>query len=98
MYVFVGPQRMDVGLSALVSWYSIYLLYSYKSPKTDASRSQRSRFLVLISFLGTHFTCFTCTKVQILTQKALSGTLFYEQGLLVEAEGAFKMSIRLGLN
>ena len=47
---------------------------------------------------GAQFACFSGTKVQILTQKALAGTLYYEQGLLEEAEGALKMSLRLGLN
>jgi hypothetical protein len=43
------------------------LFYRYKSINTDAEGVRDA--------LGTHFTCFKGTKVQILTQKALAGAL-----------------------
>jgi hypothetical protein len=45
------------------SWYSVYLLYWYKSTNTDV----KGRADCLPP--GTQFTCFTSTKLQILTSK-----------------------------
>ncbi len=50
--------------------YSIYWLYWYKSTNTDA---EGACFGAEGGALGTQFTGFTSTQVQILTQKALAG-------------------------
>ena len=58
------PARYSV---YLLYWYcrcSVYLLYRYNSTNTDAEGAFSVRRLP-----GTQFTCFTGTKVQILTQK-----------------------------
>ncbi len=49
---------------ARASRYLLYLLYWYKSTKTDACSK--------LELPGADFTCFTGTKVQTLTQKTLA--------------------------
>ena len=46
-------------------WYSLYLLYLYKSANTDAEAGE------CFEGLWSHFTCCPRTKVQILTPEAL---------------------------
>jgi hypothetical protein len=50
--------------------YSLYLLYWYKSANTDAAAAQDA----LIVSIKDQFTCFTGTKVQILTLLLLHRT------------------------
>ncbi len=74
---FVLGKRVNIGGGAVQAvvccgfWragvrYSVYLLYKYKSTNTDAEGTRSAH----IQVSGTHFTCFTSTKVQIVTQKA----------------------------
>ncbi len=51
--------------------YSVYLLYWYKSANTDASEAQLVDVQAVVeTTLGTQFTSFNGTNVQIPTQKA----------------------------
>ena len=72
--------RSCSGMKRRSSRYAIYLLYWYKSTNTDAEGAKRGRKtrsfanwidLKSSSALSTPLTCFTGTKVQLLTQKAL---------------------------
>ena len=47
----------------------VYLLYWYKSTNTDRPLNQQRRAPPRACNTGAQFTCFTSTKVQILTQK-----------------------------
>ena len=67
------PERAD----SAASRYSAYLLYWYKRDVlaynalvAGLEKSKHWR-----EILGTHFTCFTGTKVLILTQKSLLGVI-----------------------
>jgi len=68
---------------------SLRLLYRYKSTNSDAEgriscfSSPRLVYLTSAHKLRARFTCYTSTKVQILTQKALQGE---EEGLLSQIE------------
>jgi hypothetical protein len=70
------PARYSV---YLLYWYSVYLLYWYKSTNTDAAAVRR--------LPGTSFTCFTGTKVQILT---LQHACQYLHGDLARFDGVSK--------
>jgi hypothetical protein len=67
--------RLDEGSGllplALRFYPTVYLLYYYKSTNNDAAAALRSATSACVSGFTTQFTCFTSTKVQILTQKAL---------------------------
>ena len=65
LYYSSGRTVYYIILLALGGRYSVYLLYWYESANTDATS------FCWRSAAGTHFTCFTGTRVQILTQKAL---------------------------
>ncbi len=64
LYYSSGRTVYYIILLALGGRYSVYLLYWYKSANTDATS------FCWRSAAGTHFTCFTGTRVQILTQKS----------------------------
>jgi hypothetical protein len=67
---YVGQYGMPPTAEDIQMWrYSVYLLYWYKSTNTDAAA--RRRLPRTFNCGGTQFTCFTGTKVQILTQQAL---------------------------
>jgi hypothetical protein len=52
--------------------YSVYLLYWYKSTNTDTESSDKPNITYCNRLWGHQFTCFTGTKVQTLTQKAVT--------------------------
>ena len=67
---------------------SIFLRYWYKSSKTDAEALCCNATVVNICLAGvptSQFTCFTSTKVQILTQKIPTGAL--KPGVMVLTGG-----------
>ena len=52
--------------------YSVYLLYWYKSANTDAAGREVCAGVTVEEVpIGTQFTCFTSTEVQILTPEVL---------------------------
>jgi hypothetical protein len=79
-----------------MSRYSVCLLYWYTSTNTDAEGPSAHH-----TCLGTQFTCFTGTKVQIMTQKDLVRIthmsrysvylLYWYKSTNTDAEGAGSM-------
>jgi len=59
--------------------WSLYLLYSYKSTHTDTWGAAAS-----VKAVSTQFTCFTCTKVRILTPEEVQEYKYWPAKLLLQ--------------
>jgi hypothetical protein len=77
--------------------YSVYLLYWYKSTNIDATRRERERSIgaQLRGRVRAQFTCFTGTKVQILTLMPAARCAGEGQAGGADAGGGFYSSVYL---